>query len=147
MSVSVQFAQAGSPDKTKILRRLRWLAVPLALILLVGGVLQIVSPPFDPFWFFRIRGGWELCLGMLLLLPFQRWAVDRPRLWRRMFFLLLFASAVFVFARIIGVLFEARVVEAAGGELGLPAWSGTLIFFTLSQIPVILFLRFPDELE
>jgi len=147
LNVSAQPAQAGSPEKTKILRRLRWLALPLAVILVAGGVLQMVAPPFEPPWFFRVRGSLELFLGVLLLLPFQRWAVERPRTWKRMFFLLLFASALFVFARIIGVLFEARVVEAAGGELGLPAWSGTLIFFTLAQIPVILFLRFPDELE
>ncbi len=106
-----------------------------------------MSPPFDPPWFFRLRGGRELCLGVLLLLPFHRWGVDRPRMWKRMFFLLLSALVVFVFVRIIGVLFEARVVEAAGGELGLPAGSGTLIFFTLAQIPVILFVRFPGELD
>ena len=32
-------------------------------------------------------------------------------------------------------------------QLGLPAWSGTLIFLVLAQLPVILFLRFPDQLD
>ncbi len=103
--------------------------------------------PFDPPWFFRVRGGIEIVLGLLILLPFGRIGSNSPLLWKRLFFALLLLSVAFVFARVIGVMFEARAVEAAGGDMGVPAWSGTLIFLVLAQIPVILFLRFPDQLD
>lgn len=136
-----------SGEAVRTLRWLRWLALPLALCLIILGIKTIVSPPFEPSWFFRLRGGLEILLGLLMLLPFDSLARARPARWNKLFALLLLLSATFVFARVIGVLFEARAVEAAGGELGLPAWSGTLIFLVLAQLPVILFLRFPDQLD
>lgn len=134
-------------ERLRRMRALRWLALPVAALLVVGAAVALVRPPFDPAWFFRGRAILEILLAAMLLLPFGRWGgAGRPG-WGRWFALLLVLAVLFVFLRVIGVLFEARAVEAAGGELGLPAWSGTLIFLVLAQIPVILFLRFPDELE
>lgn len=139
--------ESSASAKLRVLRGARLLAIPLALVLFYSSIREIVEPSFDPPWFFRFRGVLEILLGLILLLPFQRIAEKSPRGWTKLFCCLLVISVVFVFARVIGVLFEARVIEAAGGELGLPAWSGTLIFFALAQIPVILFLRFPDQLD
>lgn len=137
----------GRLRKTRVISSLRWLGLLVGLLLVVGGVMALIRPPFDPAWFFRVRGAWEIGLGLLLFLPFGRWGSKGDRLWLKAFLALMVVSVIFVFLRVIGVLFEARVIEAAGGELGLPAWSGTLIFLVLAQIPIILFLRFPDELD
>ncbi|MEM0966139.1 MAG: hypothetical protein AAGJ81_08340 [Verrucomicrobiota bacterium] len=131
----------------KILRLLRWLSVVVAVVLFVSASRTFIEPPWEPAWFFVSRAVFEILLGILLLLPFGRWGETDPGLWRRMFFVLIFFSVIFVFARIIGVLFSARVIEAGGGELGLPAWDGTLIFLVLAQLPILLFLRFPDQLD
>ncbi len=119
----------------------------MGLLLIAGGTIALIRPPFEPEWFFRLRAILEIGLGLVLFLPFGKWGERRGPGWKRAFLALVLGSVAFVFLRVIGVLFEARVVEAAGGELGLPAWSGTLIFLVLAQIPIILFLRFPDELE
>ncbi|MBC2600827.1 hypothetical protein [Puniceicoccus vermicola] len=137
----------GADTKLKILRWLRWLAIPLVGILLFGAIRDLNSPPFDPPWFFRVRAGLEILLGLILLLPFQKIGQKFPRLWTKAFLVLLIVCVAFVFLRVIGVLFEARAVEALGGELGLPAWSGTLIFLVLAQVPVVLFQRFPDQMD
>lgn len=136
-----------SLPKEKVIARLRWIAIPVACLLFFQAISAWVSPPFEPLWFFRARGGIEFLLGVLLLLPFGRIGSVRPGVWKRLFFGLLVIAVVFVFARVIGVMFEARTVEAAGGEMGVPAWSGTLIFLVLAQIPIILFQRFPDQLD
>jgi len=134
-------------DNLKWVRVFRWSAFPLGILLIVGGVVSLVNPPFPPEWFFRLRAGVEILLGAVLFLPFAKWGQVKHPVWPRAFFGLVLLAVFFAFLRVIGVLFEARVVEAAGGELGLPAWSGTLIFLVLAQIPIILFLRFPDEMD
>jgi len=143
----MEIETSETKSKLSILRWVRYLAIPLALLLIGLAIRDIIHPPFDPPWFFRVRGILEILVGLLILLPFGYLGRERPGCWKRLFFTLLALSVAFVFARVIGVLFEARVLEAAGGELGLPAWSGTLIFLVLAQLPVILFLRFPDQLD
>jgi len=138
---------AVKASKLKLLRLSRWLALPVALLLIGSSIRDFFAPPFDPPWFFVMRGVLQILLGVLILLPFGAWAHNAKDLWKRMFLLLTAVSVVFVFVRVIGVLFEARALEAAGGELGLPAWSGTLIFLVLAQLPILLFLRFPDQLD
>ncbi|MGE9290743.1 MAG: hypothetical protein ACQKBT_07125 [Puniceicoccales bacterium] len=134
-------------SKLKLLNGLRWLAWPIAIVLIGGSIQSLIVPPYPPDWFFRMRAGLEIVLALLLILPFRKIGQQSPQLWKRLFFLLLILAVAFVFARVIGVLFEARAVEAEGGELGLPAWSGTLIFLVMGQLPLILFQRFPDQLD
>jgi hypothetical protein len=134
-------------------RRRRWLQglqllrYPAGLLLLGVGLASLLQPPFPPETFFRVRGILEMAIGLVLFLPFQRWGQQTPRLWWRAFGTLVALSFLFTFVRIVGVLYEAKVVEAAGGELGLPAFSGTLIFLTLAQAVLLLFARFPDALD
>mgnify|MGYP000184933035 FL=1 len=134
-------------------RRRRWLRAlpllryPVALLLLGVGLGGLLQPPFPPEPFFRLRGLLEIGIALVLFLPFPRWGSLAPRRWWIAFATLTALTFLFTFLRIIGVLYEARVIEAAGGELGLPAFSGTLIFLTLAQLVLLLFARFPDALD
>jgi len=119
----------------------------MALVLIGGAVWSMRNPPATPSWFFQIQGGVECLLALLLVLPFQKVLSYSPAWWWRAFLPLVLVSVAFVFLRVIGVLFEARAVTMEGERMGIPAWSGTLIFLVLIQLPVILFLRYPDELD
>lgn len=131
----------------KILRLIRWLSVPLAIVLMGGAVWTFLHPPATPYWFFQLRGAVECLLAILLIAPFQKISPQANAWWWRSFAVLLLVSVSFVFLRVIGVLFEARALALEDERLGIPAWSGTLIFLVLIQLPVILFLRYPDELD
>jgi len=136
---------ARGPSRERVLQWGRWLAYPLAGILFFEAARHVFAPAVDPPWYFRSLGGLEVAVGLVLLLPARRLATNRA--WWRFFGVLAGLSVLFVFGRVIGVLFEARAIEAAGGELGLPGWTGTLVFLVLAQIPIQLFSRFPDQLD
>lgn len=133
--------------KTDLLRWCRWLAVPLAVVLIAVSVGQWWAPHYPPEWFFRMRGVLECILAVLLVLPYQALGRRGSGLWWKSFLLLVAVSVLFVFGRVIGVLFEARETAMEGERMGLPAGSGTLIFLVLLQLPVVLFLRYPEELD
>lgn len=146
MPGSLPAGKSGSgPSRQQVLKWGRWSAVPLALVLLVEAVRHLAFPAVDPAWFFTSLGVVEMVLAGVLLLPVQ--ACRTNATWWRLFGLLLAVAILFTFGRVIGVLFEARAIEAAGGELGLPGWTGTLIFLVLAQVPIRLFSRFPDQLD
>ena len=128
-------------SKLTILRWLRWLAVPVGLLLIVSAIGDWADSPFDPPWFFRVRGGIEIVLGLLILLPFGRIGSNSPLLWKRLFFALLLLSVAFVFARVIGVMFEARAVEAAGGDMWVPAIADRVLIDDEEALVGALFLR------
>lgn len=124
----------------------RWLGYPLAMVLVIVGAATIVSPPAPPAWFFVIRGSVEIALATLLLIPYQGLRVH-SRLWWWCFGSLALGSVIFVFLRVIGVLFEAIQLEEQGERVGLPAFSGTLVFLVLLQLPIIFFRKHPDQMN
>jgi hypothetical protein len=136
--------------RAQVLRLLmvgRWLAYPVAAALVFIAVRSWIAPPFPPEWFFQMRSFLECVLAAFLVLPFQRMAGKSTRAWWSCFWGLSALSALFAFARVITVLFEDQSLAGTGEEVGLPAFSGTLIFLVFAQLPIIFFRRFPDQLD
>ena len=82
--------------------------------------------------------------GSLLIFPFQRFA-QRP--WKWTYGFLVITSIAFVFVMVVSVIFDYMAADARGERLGVPGFEGTLIFFALLQVPVVLFQRNPDLLD
>ncbi len=82
--------------------------------------------------------------GSLINLPFQRL---EQRLWKWTYGFLVITSIAFVFVMVVSVIFDYMAADARGERLGVPGFEGTLIFFALLQVPVVLFQRNPDLLD
>lgn len=126
------------------LRLARVAGLVVGVLLLVSAVLKLMALP-APVWFFLARSWGEILLALILCVPFSK--LVNQRLWMVAFLLLCAGAVAFTFGRVIGVMFEARAAAELGIRYGVPGFSGMLIFGVLSQIPVVFFLRYPDQFE
>ena len=142
------FTEVTAPlqDKRLVLRWTRYFVWVIAALVLFEAITTLRALP-DPAWFFQARACFEFFVVLVLLLPFTRIAAVSRKAWFIAFVCLILAGVAFTFLRVIGVMFDAIAAAEAGERLGVPGWSGTLIFIVLSQIPTVLFLRYPDELD
>mgnify|MGYP005870231147 CR=1 FL=1 len=90
------------------------------------------------------KGIYFVAYGVVLSLPFCRMS-DKP--WRLSYGLLVGLSVFFVFVMIAVVMFAYMAAADRGERLGVPGFEGTLIFFSLMQVPVVLFQRKPELLD
>ena len=90
------------------------------------------------------KGVYFVAYGAVLSLPFSRMS-NQP--WRWGFGLLVGLSVLFVFVMIAVVMFAYMAAAEQGERLGVPGFEGTLIFFSLMQVPVVLFQRKPELLD
>lgn len=93
----------------------------------------------------RIESVFLILYAGLLFLPWGR--IASPRAWNRLFALLCVASLLFAFAMISEVMAKNYISQAAGMKARLPVFQAILLFLSLGQIPVRLFIRRPELLD
>ncbi len=113
----------------------------VGVLLLAIGVVELLEGAMG---FGRFQAAFCIAYGALLNLPFQRF---RDRVWKAAFGGLILFSVAFVFIMIASVMFDYMAAAERGQRLGVPGFEGTLIFLSLLQVPVVLFLRRPDLLD
>lgn len=113
----------------------------MTVLLLALGLTALVQGEgaFEVF-----KGSYYVLYGIVLSLPFQRMS---ERAWHWSYGLLVLLSALFVFVMIAVVMFAYMAAADQGERLGVPGFEGTLIFFSLMQVPVVLFQRKPELLD
>ena len=145
---------------TRGLRYARWasyafaaLCVGLGLLELLGGLVLgplRLAPRWNPAyvtfplalqvecWFFFVYAA-------LLVLPWRETPVERR--WWLGFALLSVASLLFAFAMISEVMAKNYLATAQHQKARIPVFQAILLFLSLGQIPVTLFLRKPELLD
>lgn len=92
-----------------------------------------------------LKAAYIAAFGALLLLPMDR--AGSERLFWAGFVTLALAATGFVFLMIVSVMFDYMAAAERDERLGVPGFEGTLVFFSLMQVPVMLFLRKPEMLD
>ena len=131
--------------KTKIPDGVRYARLAgrlLGLLLVCMGIFSLMGNSDSPFAFFKSI--YFIAYGSILNLPFKRIPVQP---WKWSFVLLIISSMAFVFVMVVAVVFDYMAADARSERLGVPGFEGTLIFFALLQVPVVLFQRQPDLLD
>lgn len=141
MSGSLAAASGLNDSTVRGLRYARMAGMAMSLLLLVLGVSALIkgSGTFDLF-----KGSYFVVYGVVLGLPFGRLP---ERVWRGCYGALAVLSGLFVFIMIAVVMFAYMAAADQGDRLGVPGFEGSLIFFSLLQVPVVLFQRKPDMLD
>lgn len=134
-----EISQTTVPDGVRYARLAGRL---LGLFLICTGTLSIIGDTESAFAFFKAF--YFIAYGSLLNLPFKQISV---RLWKWFFGLLIGSSIAFVFVMVVAVIFDYMAADARGERLGVPGFEGTLIFFSLLQVPATFFQRRPDLLD
>ena len=114
----------------------------LGLLLICMGILSLADKTGSSFAIFKVV--YFIVYGSLLNLPFRRIAEQQ---WKWSYGLLVVSSIAFVFIMVVAVIFDYMAADVRGERLGVPGFEGTLIFFALLQVPVVLFQRRPDLLD
>lgn len=141
MSGIVEANSSLSPATERGLRYARAGGYCMGVLLLGLGVAALLksSGTFDVF-----KGVYFVVYGVVLSLPFSQLS---DRSWRVAYGLLVGLSVFFVFVMIAVVMFAYMAAADQGERLGVPGFEGTLIFFSLMQVPVVLFQRKPELLD
>ena len=93
----------------------------------------------------RVESFFLIFYAGLLFLPWGR--IVEPRIWNRLFAVLCVASVLFAFAMISEVMAKNYIAQGAGMKARLPIFQAILLFLSLGQIPVRLFIRKPELLD
>lgn len=93
----------------------------------------------------RIESIFLILYAGLLFLPWSR--ISEPRTWNRLFAVLCAASVLFAFAMISEVMAKNYIAQGAGMKARLPVFQAVLLFLSLGQIPIRLFIRRPSLLD
>ena len=115
----------------------------LGLLLICMGIVSLIGDSHGSS-FARFKAIYFVTYGGLLNLPFKRIAWKQ---WKWSYGVLVASSVAFVFVMVVSVIFDYMAADARGERLGVPGFEGTLIFFALLQVPVVLFQRRPDLLD
>ena len=134
-------SSARQANTARGLRYARTAGYFMAALLLLLGVLALINGQ-GTFDFFK--GIYFIAYAFVLSLPFARMS---DAVWRKCYGLLVGLSGLFVFVMVAAVIFAYMAADARGERLGVPGFEGTLIFFALLQVPVVLFQRKPDMLD
>lgn len=83
--------------------------------------------------------------GLLILIPLEKIKDDKQ--WRIIFGIICVAAVVFAFAMISEVMAKNYIANAVKAKARLPVFQAILLFASLGQIPIHLFVRRPDLLD
>jgi hypothetical protein len=86
-----------------------------------------------------------LFFGGLLLIPLEK--IKNDKHWRFIFTLICVAAFVFAFAMISEVMAKNYLATAAKTKARIPVFQAILLFASLGQIPIQLFVRKPELLD
>lgn len=136
---------SGSPPLPKGLVYARWVGLLTGVILIFYGPLTAAAAAPDTSAFVFFRAVYFSAFGLFLIAPIHR--IRTNRLWAMAFTGLCLAATAFVFVMIVTIMYDYMAAAERGDRLGVPGKEGTLVFFSLMQVPVSLFLRRPDLLE
>lgn len=89
-------------------------------------------------WFF-------VFFGFLILFPFER--IKNDKSWKIVFGVICLASLIFAFAMISEVMAKNYIATAAKSKARMPVFQSILLFASLGQIPIHLFIRRPELLD
>lgn len=138
-------ANCSYEPRLRLLRAVRLLGLLIGILIVMDVVSQRLNPS-QPEWFFLLRANFDVVMAICLLCPFTRLLQLGNHYWWTAFILLCAMAVGFAFLRVIGVLFDSMAAYEAGEKLGVPGWSGTLIFAVFSQLPTVFFQRFPRQM-
>jgi hypothetical protein len=83
--------------------------------------------------------------GFIILIPLEKIKDDKQ--WKIVFGVICVAAVVFAFAMISEVMAKNYIATAAKTKARLPVFQAILLFASLGQIPIHLFVRRPDLLD
>lgn len=125
----------------------------LALLELSGGLnlgLISVSPRWKPETVtFPLALILENCFfiffGLVILIPLEKIKEDKK--WKVVFGVICLASLIFAFSMISEVMAKNYIANTAKTKARLPVFQAILLFISLGQIPIHLFIRRPELLD
>lgn len=83
--------------------------------------------------------------GLVILIPLEK--IKAEKQWRIIFGIICVAAVLFAFAMISEVMAKNYIATAAKTKARLPVFQAILLFASLGQIPIHLFVRRPDLLD
>jgi hypothetical protein len=89
-------------------------------------------------WFF-------IFFGVLILVPIEK--IKSDKFWKIIFGIICLVSLVFAFAMISEVMAKNYIATAAKSKARMPVFQAILLFASLGQIPIHLFVRRPELLD
>jgi len=130
-----------------------FLVIFLAVLELSGGLnLGFISipPRWKPEtvtfpWALNLENGFFILYGLAILIPLE--TIRDGRYWKIFFGFICVASLVFAFAMISEVMAKNYIAAAAKTKARLPVFQAILLFSSLGQIPIKLFIRRPELLD
>jgi predicted ferric reductase len=86
-----------------------------------------------------------LFFGLVILIPLEK--IKEEKRWKIIFTIICVAAVVFAFAMISEVMAKNYIANAAKTKARLPVFQAILLFASLGQIPIHLFVRRPNLLD
>ena len=129
------------------------LIIFLALLELFGG-FSVGSLSIPPRWkpetvtfplALNLENYFFIFFGFIILIPLEK--IKAEKQWRFIFLIICIAAVVFAFAMISEVMAKNYIATAAKTKARLPVFQAILLFASLGQIPIHLFVRRPDLLD
>ena len=124
----------------RYIRLLAWVAVGMIGIWCFRKSQSLPDYPYP--WLVWLTFSYCSIYSVWMLLPWVKWS--NPNVWKTGMIGFTVLSFFFVFLLIANVMVDASIAGAAGERLGVPGFEGTIMFFSLSQIPAMLFRRHPE---
>jgi hypothetical protein len=130
-----------------------FLIIFLALLELSGGV-SVGSLTIPPRWkpetvtfplALSIENYFFIFFGLVILIPLEK--IKDEKLWKIIFAIICVAAVIFAFAMISEVMAKNYIAAAAKTKARLPVFQAILLFASLGQIPIHLFVRRPSLLD
>lgn len=128
---------------TKYVRMASWIIAALLLVW-AGGKIATLSGYRFP-WLVWLTSVYTLIYAIWMVFPWVR--IRSGKVWKTGMIGYIILSFFFVFLMIGNIMVDASAAGAAGERLGVPGFEGMLIFFSLAQIPGILFERHPEMMS
>jgi|GEM_PF-372491 len=130
-----------------------FLIIYLALLELSGG-FSLGGLTIPPRWkpetvtfplALSIENYFFIFFGLIILIPLEKIKEDKQ--WKIVFGIICVAAVVFAFAMISEVMAKSYIATAAKTKARLPVFQAILLFSSLGQIPIHLFVRRPNLLD
>ena len=137
---------AAAPPLPRGLQYARFSGLLAGGFLLVWGIGRLCIPHWAPLMPLLQAGSvLMVTYGVVLLLPWRRVTKRRSRL--ILAGLMVVLSVGFVFLQIIEVIVAYSAAAERGERLGVPGFQSALVFLALMQLPILLFIQNPEQLD